>query len=183
MKIRITAVCVLLIVVAAGCATQKCASVQKKAANARFPQSMVGLWQANTGDTHWGIKFERDGLIKKIFHFVGGPIDIEEGGVYQEGPDPNTYMMFQMGPCKTDYDAKTKTLNASIIVDYYRMVLPGGALEGRIEDYFSGPISEDGKTWKVKWWDYGWLEGAQAPDPNIIKAHPEELIFQKSDIK
>jgi hypothetical protein len=157
---------------------------ESKAIGKPFPAVMVGVWEAKVDEySKWGIKFESDGSIKKIIHSVAGPIKLERGGVYQEGPDPDTYMMFQMGPCKADYDAATKIVNVSIIVDYYRMALPTGVLEGNIKDVLAGHVSEDGKTWKVKWWNYGQLEGANKPDPNEIKAHPDKLIFYKVEIK
>jgi hypothetical protein len=72
-------------------------------------------------------------------------------------------------------------IKVKIILDYYIMKLPGGELEGRAEDYFDGPVSEDGKTWTVKWREYSWLKGATPPDPNVIEANPTELIFSKLD--
>jgi hypothetical protein len=161
------------------------AQKQKEVKNKVFPQVMVGVWEAKGGENDWekwGIKLEPDGSIKRIVHPVVGPVKLEEGGAYKEGEDPNDYMMVQMGPCKASYDPTTKRLDVSIVVDYYRMVLPSGVLEGKLRDEFSGPISQDGKTWKVKWWDYGWLEGAGAPDVNAIKANPEHLIFYKIDL-
>jgi hypothetical protein len=159
--------------------------VQEQAKSEAFPQIMVGVWEAKVDDqSKWGFKFESDGSLKKIIHSVAGPVNLESGGVYGEADnDPNSYMMFQMGPCKADYDAAAKILNVSIAVDYYRMQLPTGVIEGKIKDEFTGPVSEDGKTWKVKWWDYSWLEGAEPPDPNLVKANPFELTFYKLDIK
>ena len=149
-----------------------------------FPPVMVGVWEVQVSKySRWGIKFEPDGSILKIIHVVAGPIRLEEGGIYEEGPDPNTYALFVMGPCEANYIPSTGMLKVKIIVDYYKMKLPNGVLEGRIEDYFEGPISEDGKTWKVKWWNYGWLEGADPPDIEAINANPETLIFTKIDIE
>ncbi len=62
------------------------------------------------------------------------------------------------------------------------MRLPHGDLEGRMEDYFDGPVSEDGRTWTVSWRNYCWLEGAISPPIDEINANPEKLIFTKIDI-
>jgi hypothetical protein len=149
-----------------------------------FPESMVGVWEIvmneETG-SKWGIKFEPDGSIKKIIHSLAGPVKIEEGGVAAEGPDEGTYYIFTVKPCESRYMPDTNTIKVKIVVDYFIMKLPGGELEGIIEDYFEGPVSEDGSTWNVKWWDFGWLKDAAMPDINLIKANPEPLIFVKID--
>ena len=72
-------------------------------------------------------------------------------------------------------------IKVKIIVDYYIMKLPAGDLEGRIEDYFEGPVCEDGKTWSVNLWDFSWLKDAATPDINLVKANPEPLVFTKLD--
>ena len=150
-----------------------------------FPKSMVGVWEAGVVETtgsKWGIKFEPDGSIKKIIHFLAGPVNIAEGGVQANGPDPGTYYLFAMGPCEARYMPKTRMIKVRIIVDYYIMKLPAGDLEGRTEDYFEGPVSGDGKTWNVKWWDFSWLKDAAIPDINTVRANPEPLDFEKIDL-
>lgn len=146
-----------------------------------FPKSMVGVWEVEQREGTWGIKFEPDGSIKKIIHFLAGPVKIAEGGVQGKGPDEGTYYIFAMGPCEARYIPKTRMIKVKIIVDYYIMKLPAGDLEGRIEDYFEGPVCEDGKTWSVNLWDFSWLKDAATPDINLVKANPEPLVFTKLD--
>jgi hypothetical protein len=149
-----------------------------------FPKSMAGLWEAGVNETtgsKWGIKFEPDGSVKNITHFFAGRIDIAKGGSEGTGPDPGTYYTFAMGPCEARYIPKTRMIKVKIVVDYFIMKLPGNELEGRIEDYFEGPVSKDGKTWNVKWRDFGWIKGATIPNPDVIKANPETLVFKKID--
>lgn len=153
------------------------------AVDGEFPAVMVGVWEAEVSRlSKWGIKFEPDGSILKIIHSVAGPVKVEEGGVQEEGPE-DSYYVFAMGPCEAEYTPETRILKVKIIVDYYMIKLPAGELEGRMEDYFSGPVSEDGKTWKVDWRNYGWVEGATPPDPNVIEANPIPLVFTKLDLK
>jgi len=148
-----------------------------------FPQVMVGVWQAEVSRfSKWGIKFEPDGSILKIVHSLAGPVKLSEGGVYAEGPE-GYYYVFAMGPCEANYIPGTGILKVKIIVDHYEIKLPIDLLEGKIEDYFEGPVSEDGKTWKVNWRNYGWLDGADPPDPVVIEANPIELVFTKIDIE
>ncbi len=152
-----------------------------------IPQVMAGVWEANIpgytpGQFDWGIKFEPDGSITKIIHSLVGPVDLSVGGIYDEGPEKNTYAMFVMGPCEAKYNKKSKVLNVKIVLDYYEMQLPNGKLSGKVEDRFSGKISRDGKTWKAKWYNYGWLEGAEPPDIDLINKEPMEIVFHKVDL-
>jgi hypothetical protein len=148
-----------------------------------FPESMVGVWESvvteDAGGSKWGFKFEPDGSIKKIIHSLAGPVKIADGGVGAAGPDESTYYLFAMGPCESRYMPDTRTIKVKIIVDYFIMKIPSGELEGRIDDYFEGPVSEDGKTWNVKWWNFAWLKDAAIPDINVMKADPEPLVFKK----
>jgi hypothetical protein len=151
-----------------------------------FPKSMVGVWEAVVNEkdgSKWGIKFEPDGTIKRIIHFLGGPIDLAKGGVDITGPDPNTYAVFIMGSCIARYNKDTKILKVKIVLEHYEMQMPNGNLKGKMEDYLSGPVTEDGHTWNAKWRSYGWLEGAALPDVNNIKEYPQEIAFYKITAK
>jgi hypothetical protein len=152
----------------------------------KFPAVMVGVWEAQVDwvENKWGIRFEKDGSIHKIIHAVAGPMKVEEGGISGEGPDKGTFMYFILGPCFSEYDPHSKMLKVTIVIDDYMMKLPTGELKGRMRDYLEGPISSDGKTWKVKWWSYGQLEGATNPSEEEINALPgDELVFTKTDLK
>ena len=146
-----------------------------------FPESMVGVWEAKVEDSSrkWGIKFELDGSISKIIHPLAGPVDIAEGGVYLEGPEPDTYAVFVMGPCEARYIPKTHMLKVTIVVNQYEMKMPTNQIEGMIKDYLEGPIFENGKVWKTDWRNYTWVKGATPPPFDVIDANPEELIFEK----
>lgn len=173
--------CAVFLSVITGCQTpDKGADVIIEGGDAVFPEYLVGVWEADK--FHWGFKFEPDGSISKLIHTLGTPINVDEGGFYEEGPE-DSYGIYVLGPCEASYDRQTRQLNVKIVLDYFRMVLPFDVLEGRSEDYFKGQISEDGKTWNVKWRNYGWLEGAAPPDPNIIEAHPQPLVFTKLDLE
>lgn len=144
-----------------------------------FPEFLAGVWRADK--FNWAFRFEKDGSILRLEHNLAGKVRIEEEGVYLEGPDEGTFAVFIMGSCETKYDAKSRRLSVKVILDKFLMRLPVGDLEGRAEDYFDGPVSKDGKTWTVDWREYGWLEGAAPPDPNVIEANPVRLIFSKLD--
>jgi hypothetical protein len=143
-----------------------------------FPEFLAGTWKADK--YNWQIRFEKDGRISAIVHNIWAlPIDINEGGFFTEGPDEGTHALFIIGPCEAEYDANTCELHVKIVLDHFSIKLPQGSLEGRSEDFFEGPVSEDGTTWKAEWKNYGWLEGADPPDANLIEANPIPLVFTK----
>lgn len=150
----------------------------------KFPEFLVGVWEAEVSEfSKWAFKFEPDGSMRRIIHVTAGHVKLEEGGVYGNSPEGDAYYYFAMGPCEADYTPETRTLKVKIIVDHFTMKLPQGVLEGRVEDYFDGPVSEDGKFWRADWRSYGWLEGGSPPDPNLIEANPQKLVFSKLDLE
>ncbi|HIJ53325.1 MAG TPA: hypothetical protein HPP66_09250 [Planctomycetes bacterium] len=149
----------------------------------QFPEFLAGVWEAEINDSKWAFKFEDDGSISKITHVLAGEVDLEEGGTYLKGREPGTSAIFLMGPCEAEYNANTCELRVKIILDYYKMKLPQGELEGKSHDFFKGPVYEDDKTWKTEWLSYSWLEGADPPDTDAIESNPVSLIFKKLKIK
>lgn len=160
-----------------------------------FPEIMVGAWVAKIDDkakTQWGINFEKDGIISQIIHRMAGPVDMSKGSVYKEGPEEDTYIVVIMGPSSAEYDEDSGILNVAINTERYRMKLLAGIVEGYIDDYFSGAISTDGKTWEADWINLNQLErtitneGEEFPanpiDREIIRNNPRKLMFKKAII-
>jgi len=147
-----------------------------------FPESIVGLWEAEllVPAVKWDISFELDGSIKKIHHTVAGDVNILEGGTDANGLE-GSYWAFVMGPCEARYIPDTNTIKVKIIVDYFIMKIPAGEIEGRMEDYFEGTISEDGLNWNSRWRSFSWVKGSTLPPIDFIKANPVLLIFVKID--
>jgi len=171
------AFCLLLL---AGCqeAAKKGRLVEAAVKNeGNFPDFLVGVWQNES--FQWGFKFERDGKISKLIHTVGVPINVEEGMYYSENPDANGTGLFILGPCETSYDSHSRILKVSIILEYFRIEIPAGAVEGYSKDLFEGSVDEKSLTWDVEWRSYSALEGGSSPDVNAITANPEKLIFKK----
>lgn len=181
-RLEVLAGCVVVMLIFFGCEQQS-----QKIANpaqtkkAEFPPSMVGVWQEN--EYNWAFKFEPDGSISKLMHMWGMRMVVEDGGFYEEGKDGRFNAVYILGPCETHYNPDTNQLSVVITLDYYRMEMPPGVLEGKTKDYFDGPVSKDGKEWHVNWRNYGWLEGAASPDANIIEANPVKLVFTKLNLK
>jgi len=166
-----------------GCGFLGCNGPNSRGNLKELPDFLEGVWEARRPrKPTWGIKLERDGSISKMIHPIAGQVKMSEGSSYEEGPVEGTFALAIMGPCQAQYDPTTRILRISLQVEYFHMKLPQGDLEGRTEDYFEGPVSEDGKTWQAKWRSYNYLKGAQDPDKEAIDANPEELTFQKLDL-
>jgi len=147
-----------------------------------FPESMVGVWEVKTGQykDKLGIKFEPDGSILRIIYAAEGPVYLAEDESYGEAKNEDAYYFLTMGPCEARYTPETRMLKVKIVMEHM-LKLSIGELEGRVEDYFWGAVSEDGKIWKADWLNYGWLKDAAPPSFDLIEAEPKSLVFTKSD--
>ncbi|MCK4959817.1 MAG: hypothetical protein KAT00_10460 [Planctomycetes bacterium] len=145
--------------------------------SAGFPDDVAGVWKSDLKD--WAFKFEPDGSILKFRHMLAGYVKVEEGGSYMEGKEEDTYALFSLDKCQASYDPETRILDVQVFLDDYIMKLDIGTVEGRSEDYFTGPVSQDGSSWSVNWRSYGWVKGADPPDPNAVEAYPMKLVFTK----
>ena len=148
-----------------------------------FPKSMAGIWEGEIPDVLWDIKLEPSGSIMRLVHAVAGKVDISQGAVEDSNADKGTYYLFHMGPCESKYDPNTQMVRVKIVVDYFIMKFPAGSIEGRMEDYFEGFASEDGKQWDTQWFSFKWIKDAAPPNIKEIKAHPFPFIFIKIDPK
>jgi hypothetical protein len=146
-----------------------------------FPKSMAGIWEGEIPDVKWDIKLEPSGSILRIVHAVAGKVDISQGAVEETNPDKDSYYIFHMGPCESRYDPNTQMVRVKIVVDYFIMKVPAGSIEGRMEDYFEGFVSEDGKQWNTQWYSFKWIKDGTPPHIKWIRSHPMPLIFIKID--
>lgn len=139
----------------------------------QFPEVMVGYWQAENGRARWAFKLEPDGSISEITHYIAGEVNLREGGTYLDLPEKNISADFVMGPCDAVFNADTKELKVSIVLDYYRMQALDAVLEGRSEDYFRGHISENGKKWHAVW------QSHQSSEVKTLPVRELPLTFKK----
>lgn len=140
-----------------------------------FPQFLAGTWRSE--DQNWEITFDYTGNIVTIRHpFITVPVNIEEGFANEQGRE-GAYSIFIMGPCTAQYNRSKSELKVKIKVDYFEMVLPVGKMEGEMEDYLTGPLTEGNAVWKADWVNCVDLAGQPEPDPDLIPAEP--VIFKK----
>ncbi len=149
---------------------------QKSTTNKKFPDFLAGRWKSDRQS--WGIEIAADGSIPAVFHPIWKETITVKEGYFTEGPK-NSYAYFVLGDCIADYDPNTRNLKVQIMLDDFEISLVGGSITGRSEDYFEGPVSEDGKTWHADWRGYGYVEGATEPNKAEVDANPEKLVFTK----
>lgn len=141
----------------------------------RFPDFLVGTWESD--DDRWAFTFEADGSISSMRHcFVTVPIDIQEGGAYEQGRE-GAHSTYVLGPCVANYDSAEHKLTVEINIDYFEVVLPVGTFEGNMRDYFEGEVFADELVYSAKWTNYAELVGAEKPDPNTLTA--EKIVFRR----
>jgi hypothetical protein len=150
-------------------------------AGGEFPKSMAGIWEGELPEVKWDIKLEPSGSILRIVHSVAGKVDITQGIVEATNPDDGSFYIFHMGPCESRYDPNTQMVRVKIVVDYFIMKIPVGEIEGRMEDYFEGFVSEDGIRWDTQWYSFKWIKDGTPPHIKWLRAHPTPLIFVKID--
>jgi hypothetical protein len=139
-----------------------------------FPDFIAGTWKSDKAG--WMISFEPNGSISSMRHFLGVDIDISEGGVREEWTNGVVAVYF-LGPCEAVYTPKTRQLDVTITIEHFYVDFSTYRMDGSCVDYLKGPISQDGKQWKVSWLNYGKIEGAKEPDPNKIQ--PKFITFTK----
>ncbi len=144
-----------------------------------FPQYLVGDWQCHTEP--WVIHFDEDGSLSWFYHPVGGMIKTAEGGSFEEATrgDQKATFFAALGPVTGQYDPAAHILQLSIALDRYEMVLPDGSLEGKVLDEFTGKVDPEKGQWQVSHISIGWLEGADSPDEEALRANPDQLLFVK----
>lgn len=147
-----------------------------------FSEFLSGVWEIKEGKYKdiWGFEFVSDGSIVKMIHGMAGRVDLAEGGVYGGAKTDDSYYLFVMGPCGATYTSATRMLKVKIIVEHYTLKFPVDELQGRVENYLEGPVSQDSKTWNANLLNYVWLDGANPPPKETIEAHPIELVFSKT---
>jgi hypothetical protein len=110
-------------------------------------------------------------------YFVGMIFEVEEGGLTEEGRD-GIEATYVLGPCETEYDAKTGQLTVNIAIDYYIMEFSDGSMEGNFNDTLTGIVLKDEKKWITSWKSFGEIFGGNRIDKDNVV--PRELSFTKS---
>jgi len=68
------------------------------------------------------------------------------------------FSTYEPGKFDLEYTPETRELYVSIEIKKMHISLPGGWIDGNNLSRFTGPVSEDGRTWIADWielFDYG----------------------------
>jgi len=164
-------------VAAAGCnpngATPNNSRNNNAAVQDKFPAFLVGSWRTDTAGARWIFTFEADGRISKMRHFIGADFDVAEGGLIEPWRN-NAEAAYFLGPCNAVYKPESRELTVTIIIEHYTIEFPNGKMEGSFRDHLTGPVSQDGKTWRATWKNESEVTGSGTSTPP-----PEKLLFTK----
>lgn len=171
-RLRLPARFLIAVSILTGC--QSCATNK---ANSEFPDFLVGTWQAS--GRRWQITFQPDGSISSLHHqYITVPVKPEEGGVY-EPLRKDAYGIYFFGPYDVKYNPGTRELSVEIIVDDFHIEMPAMIFDGNMYDHFIGTVSDDGMTWRGKWYNRIEMPDFGPTDPSEIMTKP--ITFQKID--
>jgi hypothetical protein len=158
-----------------GCGQPQMLEIKKNSIDKNSIADYAGTWLCYY-PIHFEVTFGKDGKLESMLHYTGWDFVIAEGGTSGLGPN-NEVAMFVLGPCNVR--SKGNNLDLTVSIDYYKMELPQGTLEGWIKDTLMGKLSEDKKTWTVKWYCYSKMEGAGEPNIREMTENPVDLVLHK----
>lgn len=143
--------------------------------NSVLPPEVAGTWKAEK--TPWEITLTPNGEVASAVIFMGG-VKIKPNQTTKKQMLDGQYSTWKAGPCEVSYNPENRKLFVNILIEHMVGKMGDFTLEGFTDDFFTGPVSEDGKTWNANWinrFDYG----ERFPmDPNFIN---EPQIFKKVD--
>jgi hypothetical protein len=158
-----------------GCGKPQMLEIKKNSIDKNSIVDYEGTWLCYY-PIHLEVTFGKDGKLETMLHYTGWDFVIAEGGTTAYGPN-NEIAMWVLGPCNVQ--SSGDRLNLTISIDYFKMEFPQDTLEGWIKDTLIGKLSEDRKTWTVKWYSYSKLEGAGEPDIKEMTENPVDLVLHK----
>lgn len=159
-----------------GCGQPQMIEIKKNSIDKKSASVIAGTWLCYY-PIHWEMTFSEDGKLEKMLHYTGFDFVVAEGGTTEYGPNKEI-AMFVLGPCNVEAKGGDK-LSVTVSVDYYKMELPQGTLEGWIKDTLVGTLSEGGKRWDAKWYSYSKMEGAGEPNIKEMTENPVDIVLHK----
>lgn len=158
-------VCIAIVMlVITGCSDSVCSK-----------RKVAGTWKAK--DYNWEFTFDSKAELVKIHHSIGVNIDVKEGGVALKGENASGVVI--LGAHEGRFDEEICELFVDVELDYFRLDMPIGTLEGMAHDKIWGVLTEEGENifWTGKWYNYGSLKGGNVPDPESIE--PVDIVLYK----
>lgn len=120
-----------------------------------LPPEVAGTWK--TKEHPWRIAITPDGKISSVI-IPMGTVEVKPNQTTKVEMKDGNFSTYVPGAFDLEYTPETRDLYVSIEMKRMHISLPGGWIDGNSLDRFTGPISEDGKTWIADWielFDYG----------------------------
>lgn len=166
---RIVLISIAAIVVLCGC--QEAQKAKKVEAVQKMPSDVVGIWKRammdGEGGSMWAMEITDDGRVSWALIEAAAAI-IRPGQVTKTAMADGQFSTFDVAPACVEYDPNTRQLTVALEIRHSEIRFMSELIEGNARYVFSGPVTEDGKTWVATFseeFDYG----PRFPmDPNTI---------------
>ena len=139
-----------------------------------LPPEVAGTWKAK--GSPWKIVITPNGRIDSAI-IPMGKVEVKPNRTTKFEMMHGEFSTYKTGRCDLEYTPQTRELFVSIEIKKMHIAFPDDAIDGNSIDRFTGPVSEDGKTWIADWvqlFDYG----PRFPqDPN--DAYNGPVMFEK----
>ena len=146
-QMKIIAACACILIWLAG----GCAQPERQT----LPSFIAGTWQER--NSVWRMAIEPDGTVSLVNHpFIPG--DFRPHKTTRQEMKDGKFSTYTGGDFTAGYDPNTRELSVFIETRKLHLEIMGSQINGKTQDRFIGPVSEDGKVWRCGWYnifDYG----------------------------
>jgi hypothetical protein len=148
-----------------------------------FPSNLAGTW--NDGKRGWEFVIEPDGTISS---------GVIENGSLRVFPNKQKVVtlstekgtgVYELGPWTVQYSPAARELSVGAVVEHYKLDMGAFSLEGSSTDWFTGPVSDDGRTWEAQWFSFPKaVAKAEGQEDLVFEQDPNEnpvetLVFRR----
>ncbi|HUT30829.1 MAG TPA: hypothetical protein VMX13_13635 [Sedimentisphaerales bacterium] len=175
--------CVIALAAVAGCQKHDNNVRVAVEGDGRFPPKLAGTWK--DGKRGWEFVIEPDGTISS---------GVIENGSLRVFPNKQKVVtvstkrgtgVYELGPWTVQYSPDQRELSVGAVVEHYKLDMGSFAMEGNSTDWFTGPVSDDGRTWEAQWFSFPKaVASAEGEDDLVFEQDPndnpvETLVFQR----
>jgi hypothetical protein len=152
-RLVVLAECAIVLLWISGCqGPQESTSGDAKTA---LPPEIAGTWKAR--ESSWKIVLNPDGTVSSAVISLG-QVEVKPNQTTKVEMKDGQFSTYKTGDCVVDYTPATRELFVSVEMKKIHVVYMDNVIDGNSINRFTGPVSEDGKTWIADWvelFDYG----------------------------
>lgn len=178
--------CAFALLAPAGCQLSAGNAGTAVAAGSRFPEFLVGTWDAAgscCGAGSLKIVLAPDGTISEVYNLLSPQAGLIPNKVTVVETEDGSESVFKLGNCTADYTPATRQLTVLVDIEYFQLVRGPEVIKGGLKDVLRGAVCEDAKTWQANRTSYYNYRESFPADPNTggIYEHEQPVIFHKTD--